>query len=323
MNMIRRRDLFFPSVAALVLITNFASLQTLPAFSQSQRVESTVVGHGAGAQTKVGKNRLWSELTDSERKAASFLGFDAESWDTDNKVYIDRLTWDELSPAQRKAAKTLSFNKKTWNDEVFVDVYERSWGELTSEQKAAAHELGYSRNSWDRDLPAWSDSKAWRELSSSQQAAAVIIGYTPQEWDDTRRVYEKEWKQLNQVQKLAAEELGYNEKRWNRDKHVFSDDLLWSQLNPRQRWAAKVIGFAEQTWDDATRAGSHSMDSEQARRKELRKRSGESECRGFVDSLQGLFSFGRRGCSKSGKPWYVPDFMGSQSYNFIPPNSLF
>ncbi len=117
MNLMKRRDIFLPSVAALALIVNFASLQSLPAFSQSQRVESTVVGHGAGAQTKVGKNRLWSELNDSERKAASFLGFDAESWDTDNKVYIDRLTWDELSPAQRKAAKTLSFNKKTWNDE--------------------------------------------------------------------------------------------------------------------------------------------------------------------------------------------------------------
>jgi hypothetical protein len=117
MNLIQRRDLLFPSIVALVFISNFASLptlQTLPAFSQSQ---STVVGHGAGAQTKVGKNRLWSELSDSERKAASFLGFDAESWDTDNKVYIDRLTWEELSPAQRKAAKALSFNKKTWNDE--------------------------------------------------------------------------------------------------------------------------------------------------------------------------------------------------------------
>ena len=47
MNMIRRRDLVFSSVAALILIANFSSLQTLPAFSQSQRFESTVVGHRA------------------------------------------------------------------------------------------------------------------------------------------------------------------------------------------------------------------------------------------------------------------------------------
>jgi hypothetical protein len=111
-----RRGVLISSFATL-LVFGFASLPHPPAYSQSQAATSTVIGHGAGAQTKAGKNRAWAELSKQEQDAARFLGFDGDSWDTDNKVYIDRLLWEQLSPAQRKAAKTLAFNKKTWNDE--------------------------------------------------------------------------------------------------------------------------------------------------------------------------------------------------------------
>ena len=116
--LLQRRG-FLVSSAALMLLSFVTSPNQL-AYSQSEYNKTNspnVIGHGAGAQTKVGKNRAWSDLSETEREAARFLGFDAESWDTDSKVYIDRLTWEELSPAQRKAAKTLSFNKKTWNDD--------------------------------------------------------------------------------------------------------------------------------------------------------------------------------------------------------------
>lgn len=116
-----RRDVLISSLAALSFL-GFATSSNPPAYSQSQAGSTvTVIGHGAGAQTKVGKNRAWADLSVQEQDAAQFLGFDGESWDTDNKVYIDRLTWEQLSPSQRKAAKTLKFNKKTWNDEGAIE----------------------------------------------------------------------------------------------------------------------------------------------------------------------------------------------------------
>ena len=205
-------------VVLLILCVQYAVHNSPAVFSPGQGAESRVIGHGKGAMNKQGKNREWASLNENERKAATFLGFDAESWDTDNKVYIDRLTWDELSSAQKQAAKELSFRKSSWNEDMFVETYERSWNELTQEQKSAAKELGYKRSTWDRDSPVWSDDKRWSQLNERQQASAVILGYTELEWNDTRRVYEKSWDQLNQVQRIAAEELGYNKKSWDRDR---------------------------------------------------------------------------------------------------------
>uniref|UniRef100_A0A7S4NM07 Uncharacterized protein n=1 Tax=Guillardia theta TaxID=55529 RepID=A0A7S4NM07_GUITH len=257
--------LFLKTLFLLLLV-----LSPLPNIADAHP-SGNIWGHGAGALTAAGSNKLWNELSETELEAASKLGYDELTWDLDGKVPVDRLLWKDLTRSQQEAAKVLNFNQKFWDEDVFVDIYERSWNELTEEQKKAAKVLGYKKSSWNKNLDVWSDTVSWKQLNAKQKEAAGIIGYTEKEWNESRHVYDKEWNQLSPQQKEAAKTLGYTVKRWNENQHVWSDDVLWKQLNDKQKKAAHALGFNEISWDRATKTGSHSYDREETRKKQERQ----------------------------------------------------
>ena len=231
------------------MLLSFVTSPNQLAYSQSEYNKTNspnVIGHGAGAQTKVGKNRAWSDLSETEREAARFLGFDAESWDTDSKVYIDRLTWEELSPAQRKAAKTLSFNKKTWNDD--GKPYEAARMPLHTRVQsiiARAVEINVGMLIF---LPV-----AFAHCNLNLKMLCERYHIVPPTLAVFVDIYERSWGELTSEQKAAAKELGYRRSVWDRDGPVWSDSKAWRDLTKRQQAAAATIGYTPQEWDETRR----------------------------------------------------------------------
>ena len=56
-----------------------------------------------------------------------------------------------MGDSQRKAATTLGFNKEKWDKNKRTHTDDKEWLELSNEERQAAAVLGYTQAAWDAD----------------------------------------------------------------------------------------------------------------------------------------------------------------------------
>lgn len=125
----------------------------------------------------------WQELSSSEQKAATLLGYDEALWNGNGKIAIENKDWEELSDDQKKAAEAIGFDEDEWDDSDDEDKarYEDvEWKHLLPGVKAAAIELGYTEEMWDAEGSGKKldiEDKDWDELTETQRNLLKVLGY--------------------------------------------------------------------------------------------------------------------------------------------------
>eukprot|EP00593_Proboscia_inermis_P002459 CAMPEP_0171297918 /NCGR_PEP_ID=MMETSP0816-20121228/6674_1 /TAXON_ID=420281 /ORGANISM="Proboscia inermis, Strain CCAP1064/1" /LENGTH=68 /DNA_ID=CAMNT_0011772567 /DNA_START=88 /DNA_END=294 /DNA_ORIENTATION=- len=61
--------------------------------------------------------KAFADLSDEVKKAATSLGFSAESWDEDEEPESFECDWAELTPEQQAAALVLGYTAAEWDSE--------------------------------------------------------------------------------------------------------------------------------------------------------------------------------------------------------------
>ena len=72
-------------------------------------------GGGLLAGKPASDDKDWEELTSAEQEAATTLGFNASSWDGDQKGPYDNSDFNELPSAQQEAVRTLGWTPGSWD----------------------------------------------------------------------------------------------------------------------------------------------------------------------------------------------------------------
>ena len=124
----------------------------------------------------------WQELSSSEKKAATLLGYDQALWAGNGKIAIENKDWEELSDDQKKAAEALGFDEDEWDesDEDKARYEDVEWKHLLPRVKAAAIELGYTEEMWDAEGSGKKldiEDKDWDELTETQRNLLKVLGY--------------------------------------------------------------------------------------------------------------------------------------------------
>ena len=69
---------------------------------------------------------------------------------TSQTYFYNWVEWDELNQSQRKAATCLGYNEPKWNCYLFQNIHNNFWwAELNIEAKKCAVTLGYDEKTWN------------------------------------------------------------------------------------------------------------------------------------------------------------------------------
>jgi len=112
--------------------------------------------------------------------------------------------WSQLSNSQRSAASQLGYKEISWNQNRWLLPKDRKWEDFDADTRRALQVLGETQTSWDGWSSTWSwstqkgdeglddaflarmqalnDERKWRDLSLAQRQAAVALGFTEQTW---------------------------------------------------------------------------------------------------------------------------------------------
>lgn len=127
--------------------------------------------------------------------AAELLGFAPGTWSaggasTGASSGEPPWPWDEMTPSQERAATFLGWSEETWDarrgsgpDE---DAWDKGWAALTGEERGAASLLGYDQEMWDSRVAAAACELSWDELTVEQEEAATLLGWDNESWDADR-----------------------------------------------------------------------------------------------------------------------------------------
>ena len=67
---------------------------------------------------KLGKDKMWQDLTGAERTSAGQIGYDEAMWDAGETPAACEKHWAKLSASERNAATTLGYTKQEWDAEL-------------------------------------------------------------------------------------------------------------------------------------------------------------------------------------------------------------
>ena len=213
----------------------------------SGSLSSVVRGHPSGC--------------DSERDAASTLGYTRKSWDNlsdeEKQPASTFKTWTALTDKERSALVVLGYTRARW-DARSPDSASKYWGQLTDVQKEAAVTFGYNQKSWDNDSgeekQPRSATVAWDKLKTKKKVALKVLGFTRASWDSRKPPsYYAYWKDLTDDERAAAATIGYNEKIWNNPsgnvKQPAFSKKIWANIPDQERTVLGVLGYTELNWD--------------------------------------------------------------------------
>ncbi len=92
--------------------------QPAPAGQPSTPAARKVSPTPAPALMKMGKDKVWQDLTGAERTAAGQIGYDEAMWDAGETPAACEKHWAKLSATERKAATTLGYTEQEWDAEL-------------------------------------------------------------------------------------------------------------------------------------------------------------------------------------------------------------
>jgi len=194
-----------------------------------------------------------SEPTDwSSTETPTTLVFDADAFD-----------WDELPPFAQSAASTLGYDRASWDSD---GLRLRPWSGLSVPEREAAMALGFDADYWN-DMVADGDADAATgtavvDPDETRDRYVTDDGFstaTPTEvaWDGL------DWEELPPEIRDAAGRLGYDERSWN-DDAVFPGTMRhWIDLTPAEQAAAKTMGWNEPYWEEVVYGGPPEEDTEE------------------------------------------------------------
>lgn len=139
----------------------------------------------------------WDDLYLSEQRLWGILGWDADNWSGLPEAampFSNWRAWAELTPVEQGAATELGYDETTWNTEIVrtpegeVEIFwsKFAWEELyLGEQQLFAY-LGWSEASWlgDQPIPE-SKYRTWEQLSAVERGAATQLSYDETNWNAT------------------------------------------------------------------------------------------------------------------------------------------
>lgn len=130
----------------------------------------------------------WADLSDDQRMAAAFLGYDEAIWNspdgrTTMRIY-DEWYWSDLTTDDQIAFTYLGYNAGSYEN--FYRGY--SYDTLPPSVQGAADALGYTELIWNNcqgeDFCVPIGSLFWEELTTEQQDDLAVLGYDCWTWDD-------------------------------------------------------------------------------------------------------------------------------------------
>lgn len=137
----------------------------------------------------------WDDLKYSEKRLWGILGWNAESWESDDPATIpvsETTAWNKLTKEEQVAAAALGYDEERWTEiqvrvpESDVDEFwsAQSWDDLKYSEKRLWGILGWDAETWagNADEPS-SAATTWTELTPEEQVAATQLGYTEEAWD--------------------------------------------------------------------------------------------------------------------------------------------
>jgi len=163
------------------------------------------------------------------------------------------LAWDDLPFSTKIAATTLGHDEATWNSngETFADLI--YWGDLTQEQKEAAITLGYDEYMWDM-LRGFVDPVTEPPAPTNVPTGAPTVQVTATRQINNANPTKTDWgtylwRDLPNEIRDHARILGYSERTWNNGERIAVDGMYWDELSWEQWTAAQALGFTKETWD--------------------------------------------------------------------------
>jgi len=179
-------------------------------------------------------NKYWYEdLPDEAKKAATTMGYTTmENWDEDYEVPFDIKSFDELTLSEKRAATFLGFNpikkkldvhwsetseatkeaafKVGWSQEKWddnwelhhLDVEHKYCSELTDEERAGVQYFGYTRCTWDQPVEmVFEDDNDDINARATAPIEEPEITYEPDEDEETDEETDDE-KETNKDEKV-------------------------------------------------------------------------------------------------------------------------
>ena len=61
----------------------------------------------------------WQDLPKEVQAAATVLGYDEATWNSNGKPPSEDKDWEEMTNAERAAAERLGYNEENWSDDGF------------------------------------------------------------------------------------------------------------------------------------------------------------------------------------------------------------
>ena len=163
------------------------------------------------------------------------------------------LAWDDLPFSTKIAATTLGHDEATWNSngETFADLI--YWGDLTQEQKEAAITLGYDEYMWDM-LRGFVDPVTEPPAPTNVPTGAPTVQVTATRQINNANPTKTDWgtylwRDLPNEIRDHARILGYSERTWNNGERIAVDGMYWDELSWEQWTAAQALGFTMESWD--------------------------------------------------------------------------
>lgn len=158
-----------------------AKQEQAPPAADTKTTKTAPTFTGKGTDTKY-ETVMWDDLPKEAQEAATVLGFDKESWNTDAWLDIQDYWWEDLSEEQAAAATALGWDKTSWDNK-----YEDSkWDDVPADVQKAATSLGFTQEMWDDDdWPEGLAEKDYADLTKEEASAVAVLGYNKIDWDES------------------------------------------------------------------------------------------------------------------------------------------
>jgi len=181
---------FNSSIEGLVsgLVVGYSSAATLLLFyflrSNWEQLSEMVMQQNAAEGLQYFDTE-WDELPHEVQKSASTLGYTKVMWESNREPDSTKKSWKDLTEAERTAAVFLGYNEKKWNGAEDGEQYNKyDFDDLPTKVKEAAKLLGFTSSIWDNDEKIPIQNKDWVNLTAAEQSAAYTLRYTKEKWEN-------------------------------------------------------------------------------------------------------------------------------------------